>query len=162
MAAICAFPVMSCSPGAGQTQSQESEEKSNAPLADFKPCSSLNEQQKKQLNITTPGETNELDDQSCDWKANGSDFGISVYSDKPLKEIKFSDAEEKNKTEVNNREALLVKNNTGSGMCSLAFAVTDSSSISVNSMADTPGDTETACDLVKKAAPMVEQNISDS
>ncbi|ASU77719.1 DUF3558 domain-containing protein [Actinopolyspora erythraea] len=149
----------SCSSGQAQ---QDSQHKGKPPLADTQPCSTLTENQKNKLDITTPGNISELDEGTCRWKANGNNFNISIYKEKPLEKIDFSDAEAIEEIKVDKQDALLVKNNTGTGACSLAFAVTESSSVSVNSVADTPGDTETACDLVKKAAPMVERNISDS
>ncbi|WP_438387604.1 DUF3558 family protein [Actinopolyspora saharensis] len=162
-AAACALLLPSCSSGAGQPQSQGAEETStttsSTPLAGMEPCSTLTEQQKKQLDITEPGEILDIEEQTCTWMSGGNDFDISVYKDKPLEEINFSDVDEKEQTEVSGREALLAKE---SGACSLAFAVTENSSVSVNSTADTPGDTATACELVQKAAPMVEQNIPES
>lgn len=164
-AAACALLLASCSSEAGQPQSQGAEETgtatSSTPLADLPPCSTLTEQQKKQLDITEPGKISRYDEQTCVWMSGGNDFDISVYEDMPLEEIDFSGSEEEQSTQVHGREALLVKGNTASS-CSLAFAVTGNSSVSVNSMADTPGDTQAACDLVKKAAPMVEQNIPES
>ncbi|WP_083921507.1 DUF3558 family protein [Actinopolyspora halophila] len=160
--AACALLLASCTSETGQSQPQEeTEDTSSTPLANLEPCSTLTEQQKKQLDITESGKISRYDEQTCVWMSGGNDFDISVYEDMPLEKIDFSDSEEKQNTQVNGREALLVKGNTASS-CSLAFAVTDSSSVSVNSMADTPGDTATACDLVKKAAPMVEQNIPES
>ncbi|SDQ82940.1 DUF3558 family protein [Actinopolyspora saharensis] len=157
-AAACALLLASCSSGSGQPQSQGTEETSSTPLAGMAPCATLTEQQKKQLDITEPGKISRYDEQTCEWVSRG--FDISVYEDKSLEKIRFSDADSKKKTEMSGHDSLLVKYDDGA--CSLAFAVTENSSVSVNSTADTPGDTATACELVQKAAPMVEQNIPES
>ncbi|PRW63232.1 DUF3558 family protein [Actinopolyspora mortivallis] len=162
--ATCAILATSCTTETTQPHDQnpQTTQTNSTPLATIEPCSTLTDQQKTQLNITKPGKISKLDDQTCTWMSDGSNFDISVYKDMSLHEINFSESEEKTKTQVNGREALLAKNNTGSAACSLAFAVSEHSSVSVNSIADEPGDTQTACALVKKAAPMVERNIPNN
>ncbi|WP_084134272.1 DUF3558 family protein, partial [Actinopolyspora erythraea] len=103
---------------------------------------------------------NEFDKSTCQWKiTRTSGIDVSIYRDKHIGQINFP-KDETSPTKINGREAILAK--TGKYNCSLAFKVSSSSAISVSSTAEATAPVETACDLVKKAAPMVERNISDN
>ncbi|SDP70371.1 Protein of unknown function [Actinopolyspora xinjiangensis] len=142
------------------TDNQGGSSKENGELAEKQPCDLITQKQAQELEIKNNGEINEFDKSTCQWKiTRTSGIDVSVYRDKHIGQINFS-KDETSSTKLNGREAVIAK--TGKYNCSLAFNVSSSSSISVSSTAEATDPVETACDLVKKAAPMVEHNISDN
>ncbi|MDR7301213.1 DUF3558 family protein [Haloactinomyces albus] len=144
---------------ARQTATSEPGASNSQPLAGVKPCEVFTTEQATKLGLNGPGTINEFDDSTCGWKLGEHILGVSVYKDMALGEINFS-GDEKTQTTFQGHDALLVRPNER--QCSLAFAISDATSMLVRSTVDVSASPDTACKLVKKAAPMVEATIFDN
>ncbi|WP_114451714.1 DUF3558 domain-containing protein [Halopolyspora algeriensis] len=164
--ATAALVLSACGDSAGNTEipgqaapkptQSEPDQSTDRPLADVKPCEVFTPHQAKQLGLNGPGAISEFDDSTCKWDIGDHLINVSVYKDMALDEINFS-GDEKTSITFQGHKALLVRPNKD--QCSLAFATSDATSVSVNSTVDVSAPAGKACKLVKKAAPMVETTI---
>ncbi|WP_114452421.1 DUF3558 family protein [Halopolyspora algeriensis] len=164
--AVAALSLSACSGSSRSTEdtagnsqqppSSKTGESNSQPLAGVKPCEVFTSEQATKLGLSGPGTINEFDNSTCDWKLGEHILGVSVYKDMALNEINFS-GDEKTRTTFQGHDALLVRSNER--QCSLAFATSGTTSMLVRSTVDVSTPPDTACNLVKKAAPMVEATI---
>ncbi|WP_092976133.1 DUF3558 family protein [Actinopolyspora lacussalsi] len=128
-------------------------------LSNLSPCEALTQKQESKIEASGPGSPEEVVDvKACRWGLTSGNINISFYPEKTINDLDFSEGQVSG-FKVGNKQGKLVKGNT-EDLCTVAIPVNNNSeSISVD--AQGKGNT-TSCDLAKKIAPMVEQNISDS
>lgn len=137
----------------------KSDKPSGPPLAGVQPCETVTADQASKLGLTSPGKVSEFDDSTCKWGLGEHYFYVSTYTDKALSELNFSGDKKTPKTFRGHKALRVIP---GKGRCALAFAATNSTSVVVRATADVSAPPGKACEIVKKAAPMVESTIFDS
>ncbi|MDP9644301.1 hypothetical protein J2S53_004246 [Actinopolyspora lacussalsi] len=127
-------------------------------MSEVAPCETLTRNNQKSIATEGKGKSKEvLDARSCRWSISSGTVNVSLHSEKPIEELNFSKGTKKEYS-INKKNGLLAIGNT-EGICTVAIPFGDSqtATVDVESLK-----TATSCDLAKKIAPMVEQNISDS
>ncbi|MGW4208439.1 DUF3558 domain-containing protein [Lentzea sp. NPDC004789] len=140
----------------GGTPTSSSEAQSG--LASIKPCDLLTEADAKSVGLSYPGETADIGTaKGCDWRASGNGgLSASVRAKSGVKELNFK-GDKISEIKVGKFTATKVEAPDGDkAACSVLIAVTESSSVSVQSNMDLSStDTATACDRASKAAEKI-------
>ncbi|GAB3286838.1 DUF3558 family protein [Parasphingorhabdus pacifica] len=138
---------------AGPTSATEETQGGGQPsLVGTDPCALMTADEASGFGVQGAGESKSVAGaESCRWRLDSGRLNISLNTDRSLNELNFSDGEAK-ATTIEGRDAKLVTGNTGS-VCTVALAVGASESVAID--ASVRSGTETACQMVEQAAPLV-------
>ncbi|GAB3294485.1 DUF3558 domain-containing protein [Parasphingorhabdus pacifica] len=134
--------------------SNETESSSGAqPAADVDPCTMVTPDEAGQLGAEGAGEAKDVAGAAtCRWRVDDGRLSIAFHHDKALSDLNATGGQVESNS-IAGRKAKVIRDLTGSGSCSVAFSVSDSTSLTVDGITTT--DTETACQLAEQAAPLV-------
>jgi hypothetical protein len=131
---------------------------SQSGLASIKPCSLLTESEAKSVGLSHPGEDANIGTATgCDWRASGNGgLSASIRTKTGVKELNFK-GDKVSDIKVGKFTATKVEAPDGDkAACSVLIAVSETSSVSVQSNMDLSStDTAAACDRASKAAEKI-------
>ncbi|SFT70500.1 Protein of unknown function [Actinopolyspora lacussalsi subsp. righensis] len=125
-------------------------------LAQINPCEQITPANKENLKIEKQGEKDEIvGAPTCSWQTSNGSLILAFHPDKGIEELNFSDGEEGSYS-VSGEKGKIVRGNTGDN-CSVTIPFSESSSVNIGARVD---DIPSSCELAKRAAPMVWENLS--
>ncbi|MGJ7906873.1 DUF3558 family protein [Actinopolyspora sp. H202] len=160
---LAAAAISSCSSSNGTDTDGETERSSQestdaVSLENISPCETLNQKQENKINTENTGTTREAaGSKSCRWTLNEGALSVAFHPNSTLGDINLSEGDTR-PFSVNSKKGKISQGISGES-CTVAIPVNNSETVTVDTLGE--GNT-TSCDLAKKIAPMVEQNISDS
>ncbi|PRW63331.1 DUF3558 family protein [Actinopolyspora mortivallis] len=127
------------------------------PLAQINPCNQLTTTDKEKLNTDSTGKFEDiLGAKTCSWKIDPGQLTVGFHPDKGIEEINFSEGEQKLYS-IQKSTGKIVRGNTGK-ICTISLPYTDSSTVNIDGNMRS---IKSSCELAKKAAPMVWENLSE-
>lgn len=132
-------------------------------LAAIKPCNLLTEADAKTIGLTHPGKEADIGTaDGCDWRVSGNGgLSASIRTKSGVKDLDFK-GDKISEIAVGRFTATKVEAPEGDkAACTVLIAVTDTSSVSIQSNLDlTSTDTAAACDRATKAAELIAPKLS--
>lgn len=132
---------------------------SSAGLATIEACELLTAPEASSLGVRPQGEAEKIRHlRRCDWTTpGGGGISIAINEQLGLEGVNFDDASSVTDVRIGRHQAKRALDGVGPGYCDVDFAIGDTANVSV--LAFYVNDTARACDVVDRAAVLVESKL---